>query len=255
MIDTHTHIYFKEDYKEEISDVVDRMLKEGVSHVILPNVNMESLDEVKEFHYSFPEISTMAIGLHPTEVKDDWRDVLANFKEELRQGDYKAIGETGIDLHWETENLQQQKEAFEHQLSMAEQSGLPVIIHSRDALEETLDSISKMSPSVPLIFHSFTGGKEAVKRIREICDPFFGINGVVTYKNAPELREALKEISTERILLETDAPYLTPVPFRGRRNETSFIGFVRDKIGETLLIHPSEIEEITDRNARQLFRL
>lgn len=252
MIDTHTHLYFPE-YGEEIHEVMKRCKDNGVSHFILPNVDEESIPQVKNFHQQYPETTSMAMGLHPTEVKEGWESVVDLMEKELETSQYKAVGEIGIDLYWDTSTLEIQKQAFERQLMIAEKLRLPVIIHSRSAFEETMEVIEKVKPTVPLIFHSFTGNKENVARIRQSCDPFFGINGVVTYKNAPELREAIPEIGLEKLLLETDAPFLSPVPHRGKRNDSSYIVHVRDKIAEVLGKDPVEVEEITDRNARQIF--
>lgn len=252
MIDTHTHIYFPE-YGEEIRDVMSRCVNAGVTSFILPNVDEESLPYLKSFHALYPQLTKMAVGLHPTEVKEDWQRVLEIVDKELETGSYVAVGEVGIDLYWDKSMQKEQMQAFEGQLLLAQKYKLPVIIHSREAFEVTMQCIEKIQPSVPLIFHSFTGNIDDVKRIRNGCDPYFGINGVVTYKNAHGLRDALADIGIERILLETDAPYLTPIPHRGKRNESSYLGFIRDKIAETLDLSPQEIERITDRNAHSVF--
>ena len=229
----------------------------GVTHFVLPNVSQESIADVKKLHARFPDCTSMAIGVHPTDLKTEgegnWKSLMDLFEKEISQGDWVAIGEVGIDLYWDQSNLAAQQEAFEAQLRLAEKHRLPVIIHSRSAFEETLEVIRKVKPTVTLIFHSFTGNKEDVKQIREVCDPYFGINGVVTYKNAPELRDALHEIGLERMVLETDAPYLTPVPHRGKRNESSYLTHIRDKIAETLDVPPEKVEEVTDRNAAKIF--
>lgn len=252
MIDTHTHLYFPE-YGEEIEGVVQQCLEAGVNHFVLPNVNEESLQQVKDFHKKYPEITSMAIGIHPSDVNEASKDFLPLMEDEIKTGEYVAVGEVGIDLHWDPSTLEIQKELFTLQLELAEKYGLPVIIHSRDAFEETMEVIEKVKPGVPLIFHSFTGNKDNVERIRKGCDPYFGINGVVTYKNAPELRDALKPIGIDRIVLETDSPYLTPVPHRGKRNDSSFLPFIRDKIAECLSLNPQEVEIITDKNASKIF--
>lgn len=254
MIDTHTHLYFP-DYGEEIHEVMTKCKHAGVRHFILPNVDLESLSPMKNFHNLYPEVTSMAIGLHPTEVKENWQDFIPLMEEELNSGKYIAIGEIGIDLYWDKSKIQEQKEAFEKQLLLAEKYKLPVIIHSRSAFEETMAVIEKVKPNVTLIFHSFTGNSENVRRIRQGCHPYFGINGVVTYKNAPELRDALKEIGIDHILLETDAPFLAPVPHRGKKNDSSFLTHIRDKIAETLTIPPEDVEKITDKNAEIAFNL
>ena len=173
----------------------------------------------------------------------------------MTTGNYKAIGETGIDLYWDNTLLSLQSEPFELQLKMAESAGLPVIIHSRNAFRETVEIIAKVAPSIPLVFHSFTGTPDDVWLIREVCDPYFGINGVVTFKNAKLLREALPEIGIHRILLETDAPWLTPAPHRGKRNDSSYLSFIRDGIAQTLNMTPDEVEKITDNTAKSVFKI
>lgn len=254
MIDTHTHIYF-EDFDGENPDVVTRGLQAGVSHFILPNVDDSSLPLMKNLHKNYPEITSMAIGLHPTEVNPEWREIIYRMEEDLAINTFVAIGEVGIDLYWDKSLYELQHQAFELQLEIAKSANLPVIIHSRNAIKETLKAISNVSPSVPLIFHSFTGNLSDVRMIREVCNPYFGINGVITYKNAAELREALKEISLDRILLETDSPYLTPVPHRGKRNESSLLHFIRDKVADSLEVSSQQVESITDSNARKVFNL
>ena len=252
MIDTHTHLYYPEN-EEGIEVLIQRCRERGVVHLVLPNVDEASIPLMKAMHARFPDSTSMAIGLHPTEVKEDWERVMAIMESELESGEYIAVGEVGMDLYWDKTTLEIQQAAFERQIRLAEKYGLPLIIHSRDALEETLQVIEKVKPTVPLIFHSFTGTTENVRRIREVCDPWFGINGVVTYKNAPKLREALSEIGLDRILLETDSPYLSPVPYRGRPNNSSYLTYVRDKVAESLRVAPSEVERATDFNARTIF--
>lgn len=254
MIDTHTHLYFPE-YGDEIEIVMNSCRENGINHFILPNVDEESISQMKGFHYRYPYTTSMAIGLHPTEVKEDANRVIDVIEEELNSGSYVGVGEIGMDLYWDQSYISKQKESFARQLKLAEKYSLPVIIHSRNAFEETMEVVEKIRPDVPLIFHSFTGSTENVKRIRKGCDPFFGINGVVTYKNAPELREALKPIGLSKIVLETDAPFLTPVPHRGKRNDSSYLSFIRDKIAESLGCTPQEVETVTDSNARQIFNI
>lgn len=255
MIDTHTHIYLKEDYDNDCASILRQGLEAGVSHFVLPNVDVASLQMVKDLHTQFPDETSMAIGLHPTEVKEDWAKALDMFEKELATGNYKAVGETGIDLYWDNTLLELQAKPFELQLKMAESASIPVIIHSRNAFKETVELIAKVSPTVPLIFHSFTGTSDDVKLIREVCNPYFGINGVVTFKNAKSLREALPEIGLDRIVLETDAPWLTPTPHRGKRNDSSYLGFIRDGIAQTLNITPQEVEEKTDATAKAIFKI
>lgn len=254
MTDTHTHLYM-EDFAGDEVGAVERAINAGVTRMVFPGVSPESHEAMMALHKKFPKNTRVAIGLHPTELGDDYEITLVSMERELERGGFSAIGEIGIDLHWDASNVEVQKGAFSRQLELAKRYKLPVIIHCRDGVDETLEVIRDAGPDVPvLIFHSFTGDISDVRKIREVCDPFFGINGVVTFKNADTLREALPEIGIGRILLETDSPYLAPVPLRGKRNESSYIPIIRDKVAEILGIPPEEVEKITDSNADGIFR-
>lgn len=257
MIDTHTHPYL-EQFEDGGAEAVERALAAGVTHMVLPNVDESSVRPILDLHSRYPEQTSVAIGLHPTEVNADWRPTLDRILEVFRcdpsAPHIVAIGEVGMDLYWDKTFRKEQADAFAYQLRLAEEAGLPVIIHCREALEDTIAVIAEVKPTVPLIFHSFTGSPEDVRRIREVCDPWFGINGVVTYKNAQPLRDALPEIGLGRILLETDAPYLAPVPKRGRRNEPAYVTYVRDQVAATLGVTPAEVEAATEANAKEIFK-
>lgn len=252
MTDTHTHPYLPE-FENGGADMVERALAAGVDHMVFPNVDVATMEPMMELHRRFPQHTSVALGLHPTEVHAGWESIVDGMEAELRKGGFVAVGEVGIDLYWDASERQLQIEAFERQLRIADALRLPVIIHCREALEETLTAIGKVKPSVTLIFHSFTGSPEDVGRIREVCDPMFGINGVVTFKNAALLREAIPAIGIDKILLETDSPYLAPVPHRGKRNESAYVTAVCAKVAETLSLPPADVERITDLNARRVF--
>ena len=253
MTDTHTHLYMPDAYEDGGEEAVKNALEAGVGQMVFPCVTLESLPEMNRLHEKFPDSTRLAIGLHPTELSDEWEKELDEM-EAMLPGKFVAVGEVGIDLYHDSSKREIQKKAFARQIEWASKYGLPVIIHCRDGLDDTLEVISAAAkPLPPLIFHSFTAGPEEVKKIRQICDPWFGINGVVTFKNAPLLREALPEIGIGRILLETDAPWLSPAPMRGQRNESSRIPFIRDKVAEVLEMSPEEVEKITDSSAAQLF--
>lgn len=254
MIDTHTHPYL-EQFKDGGIEVVNKAIASGVTHLILPNVDLSTIAPMMQLHSLYPGCTSMAMGLHPTEVGDGWQKIVDEMEAMLENGGFVAVGEVGIDLYWEQDRRDDQIEAFRRQLEIAERLRLPVIIHNRDATSETITVIREVKPTVRLIFHSFSGGPEVVKSIREVCDPMFGINGVVTFKNAQELRDALPVIGLDRLLLETDAPYLAPVPFRGRRNEPSYVAYTRDKIAEVLGLSSEEVERATDNNAKMTFGL
>ena len=240
LIDTHTHLYLPEflaeDGSEEKPDAVDRALGAGVGHMIFPNVDLTTIAPMKRLASAHPECVSMAMGLHPTEVADDWREALSIVSEELRAGGYIAVGEVGIDLYWD-----------------ATGRGLPVIIHCRNALDETLE-VLQGHPAVRAVMHSFGGTPEEARRILEAGSYYFGINGILTFKRST-LPEAIKEIPADRLLLETDAPYLAPVPMRGRRNESAYLVHTAARMAEILGKSPGEIAESTSANAERLFRI
>lgn len=254
MIDTHTHPYL-EQFEDGGAEAVRRAIDAGVTHLVLPNVDGSSIAPMKRLHSIFPEHTSMAMGLHPTEVGEDWELVVDEMERLLDTGGFVGVGEVGIDLYWDKSRKEEQMQAFGRQLKIAERLKLPVIIHCREALDETLEVIGSVNPGVPLIFHSFTGSVEDVEKIRKICDPMFGINGVVTFKNARSIREALPIIGQDNILLETDAPYLAPVPYRGKRNEPAYVVSTCKKVAEVLGVSAEKVEAITDRNAIQTFNL
>lgn len=262
MVDTHTHLYM-DDYTEGNpsggAEAVDRALAAGVDTMLLPAVDRESLDPIINLHKARPESTHIMMGLHPTEVETDWRDELAEIIERISPYGPVAVGEIGIDRHYGDENLEWQKEAFIEQLLLAKRLDLPVNIHCRDGLETCLECIEKAKSEAgeltPLVFHSFTGTPDDVRRIREVCDPWFGINGVVTFKNARELPDAVKEIGIDRLLLETDAPFLAPVPKRGTRNESAYIPHINEKIAGILGMSPEETAKKTTDNAKKIFKI
>lgn len=258
MIDTHSHIYMSDSFSEDQPQVVERAIAAGVSQMILPAVDRESAAEIVTLKNAKPSHTYTAMGLHPTEVREDWKEELDDIIKILTPTSPVAIGEVGIDLYWDDSNIEFQKEAFIAQLLMAKNLALPVLIHCRDGLDICLDCIQQAALSQglpPLVFHSFTGSPEDVERIRKICDPYFGINGVVTFKNSGSLPDAIKTIGIDRILLETDSPYLAPVPKRGRRNESSYLPFINEKIADILGVSPVETERITTHNAKVLFKI
>lgn len=254
MIDTHTHPYLEE-FSLGGDDAIRRALEAGVSHMVLPNVDASSIEPMMTLHSRFPESTSVALGLHPTEVGDDWAEVVEEMRGMLSRGGFVAVGEVGIDLYWDASRREQQQEAFRTQIRIADELSLPVIIHCREGLDDTLEAIKATKPQVSLVFHSFTGSPDDVKRIREVCDPMFGINGVVTFKNAAQLRDSLPVIGLDRILLETDAPYLAPVPHRGKRNEPAYLPAICGMVAQTLGVPFDFAEQTTDHNARITFGL
>lgn len=253
MTDTHTHLYMPDAYHDGGDGAVRRAIEAGVTRMVFPCVTLDSLPSMMRLHEKYPENTRLAIGLHPTDIEEGWQEQL-DAMEALLPGNFAAVGEVGIDLYHDTSMRAEQKQAFARQLEWAKRFNLPVIIHCREGLDDTLEVLRKLNHPLPrLIFHSFTGSIADVRRIREVCDPWFGINGVVTFKNAPALREALPEIGIERILLETDAPWLSPAPMRGQTNESARIPYIRDKVAEVIGLTPEETERITDSSAADIF--
>lgn len=254
MTDTHTHIYMEDTFPDGGVEAAQRAFDAGVTQLIFPCVDLESLPMMQRLHERFSDNTHVAIGLHPTELGEDPAGTVREMERILDRGGFCAVGEVGIDLFWDKSRRGEQIDIFDRQLRMAAERGLPVLIHCREGQAETLDVIDRFGGTLPtLVFHSFTGNEEDVRRIRGVCDPLFGINGVVTFKNAPTLREALPGIGLDRIVLETDAPWLAPVPFRGSTNESSHIPQIRDKVAEVLGLTPEEVETATDRTAAQLY--
>lgn len=252
MIDTHSHIY-SEDFDADRGEVIRRAQEAGVTKIIMPNVDSESLPGMLETERMFPDVCLAAIGLHPTSVKENYLDELALVKSELERRKYMAIGEIGIDLYWDKTFYTEQVFALQTQVQWALDSNLPVIIHVRDSHKETIEALQPFkNKGLRGVFHCFTGSSKEAEEIAELGDFMLGIGGVVTFKNSG-LAGNLKDIPLTKLVLETDTPYLAPVPFRGKRNEPTYTALVRDKLAEVYQVSAEEIDEITTRNAEKLF--
>lgn len=252
MIDSHSHIYLEE-FDADRTDVVARARQAGVRRLVLPNVDLDTVEPMMALHRAYPTYTSVAMGLHPTSVGENFRADLAAIKEIFDRGGFVAVGEVGIDLYWDKTYRDEQIEVFDEQLRWAEHADLPVIIHCRDGLDEILWTFDNYSGTLPgCVFHSFGGTVADVEAIRRRGDFLFGINGIVTFKNS-KLSDVLPAIGLDRILLETDCPYLTPVPHRGRRNESAYIPFIAAKIAEVLGTSVDEVSARTDANAARFF--
>lgn len=253
IIDTHSHPYL-ESFDSDRDEIISRAIDADVKHIIMPNVDLGTIERMREFHTTYPEITSMAMGLHPTEIKESWRDDIAMIDAEWdsHHDDYIAVGEIGIDLYWDKTFANEQMQAFEIQSRYAVEMNLPIIIHCREGLDQTLEVLSGFEKKPTCVFHSFGGTPKDVERIRNIGDFYFGINGVVTFKNA-HLENTINQITLNRILLETDAPYLAPVPKRGKRNEPSYITYTRDKIAKILDVDNRKVDDITTISAKKIF--
>lgn len=250
MTDTHTHLYLPE-FADDADDTVRRAIDVGVGRMVFPNVDLSTVRPMVELADRFPDNIRCAIGLHPTEVGPEWRDTLEAVLTAVEPYDWAAIGEVGIDLYWDKTWRDEQMQAFDRQLAIAAERRLPVIIHCREGLDETLE-VLEGHRDVTAIFHSFGGSADDVGRIRRLSDWYFGINGIVTFKNST-LRETLPAIGLDRILLETDSPYLSPAPLRGKRNESSRIPLIASAVAGALGVGADEVERVTDASAASIF--
>lgn len=256
-IDSHTHL-FDEKFDEDRSEVIQRAIESGVTGFILPAISDHTHQRMFELVGQFPDSCYATIGLHPTEMNGsvDWREQLERVRGYLAAPPVRivAVGEIGIDLYWEKGFLGEQIEAFEYQVGLAEEYDLPIIVHTRDSWEETLGVLERYSGRVRGVFHSFSGGVSEVERIEGIGGFYYGINGTVTYKNSV-LPDTLRLIGVEKILLETDSPYLPPVPYRGRRNESSYVPVIGSFVASLKGMRSEEFARVATLNTRTLFGL
>lgn len=250
-IDTHSHLY-EEEFREDREESIHRAKESGVDYIILPDIDSESRERMLAVEEQYPEMMFPLIGLHPTSVQDNYKEELVQVEKHLGVHRFYGIGECGIDLYWDKSTFNEQVKAFEHQLGLAKDMDFPVIIHSRNSLDEIF-KILKKHPYTRGILHCFPGNAEEAKLA---CEMGFllGIGGVVTFKNS-EMAKVVQEIGHTHLVLETDAPYLTPVPHRGKRNESGYIPLIAAKVAELTGENIKEIERITTQNAVNLFNL
>jgi len=253
IIDTHTHLYLKQ-FKDDIHNVIQRSKDIGINKFIFPAIDSTHFDDMHDLKNKYPGSIYLMSGLHPTDVKEDFKDELEFVVNSLNTHDYVAIGEIGIDLYWDKSFLNEQQEAFEFQIRLAIKHDLPIVIHCRDAFDEIFEILYKENcPKLRGVFHCFTGTLEQAKRAIDL-DFVLGIGGVVTFKNGG-IDKFLNQIDLKHIVLETDSPYLAPVPFRGKRNESSYIIHVVEKLSEIYGLSKEEIAHITTKNAEKVFAL
>ena len=253
IIDTHTHLYLKQ-FNEDIDLVINRSKEIGVKKFIFPAIDSSHFDSMHSLKNKYPDDIYLMSGLHPTDVKEDFKDELDFVVNSLKKHDYVAIGEIGIDLFWDKTYLKQQQEAFRFQIRLAIKHDLPIVIHCREAFNEIFEILDKENcPKLRGVFHCFTGSLKQAKRAIDLGF-VLGIGGVVTFKNGG-IDKFLNQIDLKYIVLETDSPYLAPVPFRGKRNESSYIIHVVEKLSEVYGLSKKEIADITTKNAEKVFAL
>lgn len=249
--DTHTHLYYEKDLELRAA-LMARCLENKVSRLFLPNVDSESIPLVFSLAEQYPEHCFPMLGLHPCDVKANFKEELATIEREIAQRKVYAIGEIGIDLHWDKTTLSIQKEAFRLQIAWAKQLDLPIVIHCREAFDEIFEILCELKDEkLRGIFHCFSGTLEQAEKVISLGF-YLGIGGVLTYKNSG-LDQVVAKIPLEHLVLETDSPYLTPVPFRGKPNESSYLIYVAQKLADIKQISIEEIAEITTQNSKLVF--
>ncbi|MEN9700245.1 MAG: hypothetical protein RLZZ301_1443 [Bacteroidota bacterium] len=255
IIDTHAHVY-AEAFESDQQAMLDRARKSGVGAILLPNIDVSSIEPLLQLADQ-ERMCIPMMGLHPTYVKEDFQAQLAHMESLLfaQPQRFCAVGEIGLDLYWDDTFLAQQKEAFRIQVKWAKALNLPIAIHVRKAFEPLFEILDQeWTPELRGVFHCFSGSKEQVQRILKYQHFYFGIGGVLTYKNAG-LAETVSHIPLDKLLLETDAPYLSPVPHRGKRNEPAFMQEVAEKLAACLQVPTENLAAQTTANAQKLFEL
>ena len=250
-IDTHSHLY-DEAFAGEEDAAVTRAAESGVNRIIFPDIDSQSRDAMFDFADRHTGVIFPCLGLHPTSVGADWQEELSHMEAYLDRSIW-AIGEIGLDCYWSKDFLKEQQEVMRIQLEMAAARDLPVIIHSRESTELIINILKECRHlGLRGVFHAFSGSMETFRELQKLGDWYIGIGGVLTYKKA-SIAETVRDIPMERILLETDSPYLTPVPFRGKRNESSYIPHIAARLAELTSHDISLVAETTTSNARKLF--
>jgi TatD DNase family protein len=251
LIDTHNHLYVEE-FKDDIDLVVQRALAEGVEKFYLPAIDALENDALLALEKKFPERMFAMAGLHPCSVKENFKEELEKINHQLSQREFAGIGETGLDFYWDTSFAKQQYESLERHVEWALQYKRPLVLHTRNAMQETIDVVKKYkAQNLYGIFHCFSGNLQNARDIIELGF-YLGIGGVLTYKNSG-LAEVIKDVDLKYIVLETDAPYLAPVPFRGKRNESSYLKYIVQKLADVKQLPVDKVARQTTENAEFIF--
>ncbi len=252
LIDTHSHIYLPQ-FEEDREAMIQRALDFGVTKILLPNITLESIPMMDELCKKFPEVCHPMMGLHPCDVKDNWQETLAIMEQLLESKQYCAVGETGIDLYWDKTTLPEQIASFEVHVNWAKKYQLPLVIHARDSFDEIFEVLDRMNDqSLRGVFHCFTGTLEQAQKVMSYGGFMMGLGGVLTYEKSG-LDKVVAEIPMDYLVLETDSPYLTPKPHRGKRNESAYTRYVAEKLAQVKGIGLQEVGSITSANAERMF--
>ena len=248
LTDTHSHLYAKE-FKDDLDESIQRCLDDGVERIFLPNIDLESIEPMLALEEAYPSNCFAMMGLHPCSVKENFEKDLSLIKDWLTKRDFAAIGEIGIDLYWDSSLLKQQQTAFIKQIEWAKELKKPIIIHTRNSFNEIFEILDDLNDDhLSGIFHCFSGNIEQATRAIDYGNFWLGIGGVLTFKNAG-LDHVVKDIDLSRLVLETDSPYLAPTPYRGKRNESSYLKLIATKLAEVKNVSLEEIARITTANS------
>ena len=254
-IDTHTHLFASE-FDNDIDIVIKNALDNGISKMLLPNIDSTTTTKMLQLCDRHPNNCYPMIGLHPCSVKkDNLEKEISHVEQMLSQNKFIAVGEIGLDLYWDKSTLDLQKIAFESQIELAKKYKLPIVIHVRDSFDEAIEIVERLNDyNLSGVFHCFTGNLEEAQRIINLKNFYLGIGGVVTFKNGG-INKIINQLSLDRIILETDSPYLSPTPFRGTRNESKYLLNIAHKMAELYNVDLKDIAEKTTKNAIDLFLL
>ncbi len=251
--DTHTHLY-SEEFSEDRDLMIQRALSVGVKRFFIPAIDSSYMDPMYDLEKNYPENVFLMCGLHPTYTKENYKEELAFVEKQLKERKFVAIGEIGIDLFWDKTFLKEQQESFRHQIGLAKKYKLPIVIHCREAFDEVFEILEEQkSEDLFGIFHCFTGDFNQAQQAISL-NMKLGIGGVVTFKNG-KIDQYINQIDLKHIVLETDSPYLAPVPYRGKRNESAYIVNVAQKLAELYGKSVEEIAEITTKNSKDIFSI
>jgi len=252
MIDTHTHLY-DEQFDEDRIEMIQRAIDSGVERMYLPNCDATTIEPMFEVEGKFPNQCFAMMGLHPCYVKENVDEELNIIRKWLDDRKFCAVGEIGLDYYWDKSFVELQKRAFRTQIEWALEFDIPIVIHTREATKDTIDIVKEYrAKGIKGVFHCFSGSYETAMQIIDMGF-YLGIGGVLTYKNAG-LQEVVQRLDLKHLVLETDAPYLTPAPFRGKRNESHYVHYVAQKLSELKDVSIDELDRITTTNANELFK-
>ena len=254
LIDTHTHLYL-EQFDKDRNQIIKTCNDSNIKKLLLPNIDHSTINSLLDLCSEFPDVCYPMLGLHPCSVNDNFIQELEKLKILFNTNKFIAIGETGIDLYWDKSTLDKQIEAFKIQINWAKEKNLALVIHARNAFDEIFAVLDKeYDDNLRGVFHCFSGNLDQSKRILDYGNFIFGVGGVLTFKNSG-LDKVIQNISIENIILETDSPYLAPAPHRGKRNDSTYLTLIADKLADIYNISTSEVSQITSKNAKKLFKI